>query len=213
MKCTQCIDAAIGAVARLERKFLPFRVNGLGMIRTNRFFQRTATASLLAAFATIAAQPAYAGTTPGGGEITIVSPLSFVIDDNLEFGTIIRGTTAGTVTITPTGTRTQTGGVTLVNGAGHKPALFAGQGTFLQRVDVSLGANSISLTGPGAPMVVRDFVVGSTPSAVLTTTPLSFRIAALNGVFSFPIGATLEVGANQAPGAYSGNWSITLNYF
>lgn len=183
------------------------------MIRTIRFFQRTAAALLLAAFALIAAQPAYAGTMPGSGEITIVSPLSFVIDDNLEFGAVVRGTTAGTVTITPTGTRAQTGGVTLINGGGHKPALFAGQGTFLQRVEISLGASSISLTGPGAPMVVRDFVLGSTPTAVLTTTPLSFRIAALNGVFSFPVGATLEVGANQAPGVYSGNWSITLNYF
>lgn len=183
------------------------------MIRTIRFFQRTARALLLAAFALIAAQPAYAGTMPGSGEITIVSPLSFVIDDNLEFGAVVRGTTAGTVTITPTGTRTQTGGVTLINGGGHKPALFAGQGTFLQRVEISLGASSISLTGPGAPMVVRDFVLGSTPTAVLTTTPLSFRIASLNGVFSFPVGATLDVGANQAPGVYSGNWSITLNYF
>ncbi len=183
------------------------------MIRTNRFFQRTATASLLAVFAIMAAQPAYAGTTPGGGEITIVRPLSFVIDDNLDFGTIVRGTTAGTVTITPTGTRTQTGGVTLINGGGHKAASFAGQGTFLQRVEISLGANSISLNGPGAPMRVRDFVIGSTPTAVLTSTPLSFRIAGLNGVFSFPIGATLDVAANQAPGVYSGNWSITLNYF
>jgi hypothetical protein len=25
--------------------------------------------------------------------------------------------------------------------------------------------------------------------------------------------ATLDVAANQAPGVYSGNWSITLNYF
>ncbi|WP_443030734.1 DUF4402 domain-containing protein [Sphingorhabdus sp.] len=25
--------------------------------------------------------------------------------------------------------------------------------------------------------------------------------------------ATLEVDANQAPGVYSGNWPITLNYF
>ena len=197
----------------MERIFLPFAVNRLSMSRTNRFFQRTATASLLGAFATIAAQPAYAGTTPGGGEITIVRPLTFVIDDNLDFGTIVRGTTAGTVTITPTGTRTQTGGVTLVNGGGHKAASFAGQGTFLQRVEISMGANSISLNGPGAPMRVRDFVIGSTPTAVLTTTPLSFRIAALNGVFSFPIGATLDVAANQAPGVYSGNWSITLNYF
>ena len=203
----------MGIVSRIYRIFLLFRVNGLSMIRTNRFFQRTATALLLAAFAMIAAQPAYAGTMPGNGEITIVSPLSFVIDDNLDFGTIVRGTTAGTVTVTPTGTRTQTGGVTLINGGGHKPALFAGQGTFLQRVEISLGASSISLTGPGAPMQVRDFVLGSTPTAVLTTTPLSFRIAALNGVFSFPVGATLDVGANQAPGVYSGNWSITLNYF
>ena len=203
----------MGIVSRIYRIFLLFRVNGLSMIRTNRFFQRTATALLLAAFAMIAAQPAYAGTMPGSGEITIVSPLSFVIDDNLDFGTIVRGTTAGTVTVTPTGTRTQTGGVTLINGGGHKPALFAGQGTFLQRVEISLGASSISLTGPGAPMQVRDFVLGSTPTAVLTTTPLSFRIAALNGVFSFPVGATLDVGANQAPGVYSGNWSITLNYF
>jgi hypothetical protein len=203
----------MGIFSRLYRIFLLFRVNGLSMIRTIRFFQRTAAALLLAAFAMIAAQPAYAGTMPGNGEITIVSPLSFVIDDNLEFGAVVRGTTAGTVTITPTGTRTQTGGVTLINGGGHKPALFAGQGTFLQRVEISMGASSISLTGPGAPMVVRDFVLGSTPTAVLTTTPLSFRIASLNGVFSFPVGATLDVGANQAPGVYSGNWSITLNYF
>ena len=62
-------------------------------------------------------------------------------------------------------------------------------------------------------MRVRTFVIGSTPTAVLTTTPTRFRIAALNGVFNFPIGATLEVGANQAPGFYTGTWSITLNYF
>lgn len=213
MKCAQCIDVAIFAVTRLERKSLPFEANRLRMIRANRLLQRIATASTLAAFATMAVQPAYAGTSPGNAEMTIVRPLTFVIDDNLDFGTVIRGTTAGTVTITPTGTRTQTGGVTLANGGGHKPASFAGQGTFLQRVEISMGANSIFLNGPGAPMQVRDFVIGSTPTAVLTTTPLSFRIAALNGVFSFPIGATLDVGANQAPGVYSGNWSITLNYF
>ena len=26
------------------------------------------------------------------------------------------------------------------------------------------------------------------------------------------VGATLDVGANQAPGHYSGTWTITLNY-
>jgi hypothetical protein len=146
-------------------------------------------------------------------EVTIVRPLSFVIDDNLDFGAVIRGTTAGTVTVAPNGTRTSTGGVILANGGGHKPASFAGRGTFNQRVDVSLGAASIFVNGPGTRMRVRTFVLGSTPTAVLTATPQRFRIAAATGIFSFPVGATLEVGANQAPGKYTGTWSITLNYF
>ncbi len=175
--------------------------------------RRYAATSALTLGALAVAGPAYAGNAPGNAEITIVRPLSFVIDDNLDFGTVVRGTTAGTVTVAPDGTRTRTGGVTLANGGGHKPASFAGQGTFNQRVDISIGATSIFLTGPGTPMRVRDFVIGSTPTAVLTTAPLRFRIAATNGIFAFPIGATLEVAANQAPGKYTGNWSITLNYF
>lgn len=167
---------------------------------------------MVALMATFAASPAIADTETGNAEITIVRPLSFVIDDNLDFGSLIPSNVAGIVTMTPTGVRTATNGIVLVGG-GHKAASFAGQGTFNQRVDVSLGANSIFITGPGAPMRVRTFVIGSTPTAVLTTTPNRFRIAALNGVFNFPIGATLEVGANQAPGFYRGNWSITLNYF
>lgn len=159
------------------------------------------------------AGPAYAGTAPGSAEITIVRPLSFVIDDNLDFGAVIRGTTAGTVTVAPDGTRTRTGGVTLANGGGQKAASFAGQGEVNQRVDISVGATNIFLTGPGAPMRVRDFVIGSTPTAVLTTTPLRFTIAAPTGIFAFPVGATLDVGANQTPGQYTGNWTITLNYF
>ena len=164
------------------------------------------------ATAAILAAPAHADTKTGNAEITIVRPLSFVIDDNLDFGSVVPSNVAGLVTMAPTGNRTATNGIVLV-GTGHKPASFAGQGVSNQRVDVSLGSNSILITGPGAPMRVRTFIIGSTPTAILTTTANRFRIAAANGVFSFPIGATLEVGANQAPGSYSGIWSITLDYF
>jgi hypothetical protein len=157
--------------------------------------------------------PACAGTKQGNAEITVVRPLSFVIDDNLDFGNVIRGNTAGTVTVAPSGARTTTGGVILAPGGGEKPASFAGMGNNNQRVDISLGANSIYLTGPGVRMLVHDFTIGSTPTAILTTTPLRFRIGAATGIFAFPIGATLDVGANQAPGKYTGTWSITLNYF
>jgi hypothetical protein len=158
------------------------------------------------------AVPAYADVEQGNAEITIVRPLSFILDDNLDFGRLIPGTVAGTVRIAPTGTRTATGGIVLVGG-GHKPATFAGQGNFNQRVDISLGANSIFITGPGAPMRVRTFAIGSTPTAVITTAPTRFRISSVSGIFAFPVGATIEVGANQAAGTYTGNWSITLNYF
>ncbi len=159
------------------------------------------------------AMPAHADTKLGDAEITIVRPLSFVIDDGLDFGNVIRGTTAGSVTVAPSGARTSTGGVTLANGGGHKPASFAGMGVNNQRVDVSLGANSILLTGPGASMLVHTFVIGSTPTAILTTAPTRFRINSPTGIFAFPVGATLDVAANQAPGKYTGTWSITLNYF
>jgi Domain of unknown function (DUF4402) len=177
-------------------------------------FRRLQKLGVAAVVVTVSmAMPVHAGTQQGNAEITVVRPLSFVIDDGLDFGNVVRGTTAGTVVLAPNGTRTKTGGVTLINGGGHKPASFAGMGTNNQRVDISLGANSILLTGPGAPMRVHTFVVGSTPTAILTTTPLRFRINSPTGVFAFPVGATLDVGANQAAGKYTGTWVINLNYF
>jgi Domain of unknown function (DUF4402) len=155
--------------------------------------------------------PAWADQSTADAQIAIVRPLEFIRVENLDFGQVIKGSTAGTVTITPAGVRTKTGGVTLI-GTGFQPAEFAGMGTNNQRVDVSLGANQIFLTGPGAPMRVHTFVMGSTPTAVLTTTPRRFRINSATGIFVFPVGATLDVGANQTPGTYSGTWTITLNY-
>ena len=85
-------------------------------------------------------------------------------------------------------------------------------GSFNQRVDISISANTINLTGPGAPMQVKTWVIGSTPSALLTTAPLRFRIRGAGGVFRFLLGATLTVGANQAPGIYTGNYTVILEY-
>lgn len=159
-----------------------------------------------------ASNPAYAGDAEvADAQVAILRPLEFIRVEMLNFGRVVRGTTAGTVTIAPNGTRTSTGGVTLV-GSGFQAAEFAGMGTFNQNVDISLGANQIFITGPGTQMRVHTFIIGSTPTAQLTTTPRRFRIAAANGIFEFPVGATLDVGANQAPGTYNGNWTITLNY-
>jgi Domain of unknown function (DUF4402) len=160
-----------------------------------------------------AVAPAYAqgDTKPAEAQIAIVKPLVFLKVDDLNFGTVIPTGTAGTVTVAPSGARSKTGGVVLT-GVGWQPSKFAGYGANNQIVTISLGANQINITGPGAPMRVHDFVIGSTPTVVLGTTPLRFRIGSPTGIFDFPVGATLDVGASQAAGTYTGTWTIILNY-
>lgn len=164
------------------------------------------------------AQPAVAQSTQGptrtrAGEakIIVLRQLSFFRVQDLDFGDIIPGPTAGVVRILPDGTRTVTGGVSVV-GSTHQPARFAGLGSYNQQVLISVSSNTIQLTGPGAPMTLSQFEIGSTPTAIITTTPTRFRITSTNGQFNFPIGARLAVGANQAAGTYSGTFAITLNY-
>ncbi len=161
-----------------------------------------------AATPAMAAPPA---TKSGSTEAIVIRRLSFIKIDDLNFGRIIPSNTAGTVVLAPTGTRTANNGIVLVSNT-HQPARFGGRGRNNQDVAISVSSNSILLNGPGASMRVRDFVIGSNPTVILGTAPLRFSIVSPTGVFTFPVGGTLEVGANQAPGVYSGTWNITLDY-
>jgi len=180
---------------------------------------RSAKGAVLAG-ALLAAQaipaPAFAQTaaTANQAEAVIVSALSFFKVDDLMFGRIIPGTTAGTVVLAPDGTRTRTGGVRLASGPAAQPAAFAGRGAFNQRVAISVSSNTITLNrvGGGGTMNMDTFIIGSTPTAALTTAPLAFRIATPTGIFQFRVGATLRVRANQAPGNYVGTFAVTLQY-
>ncbi len=171
---------------------------------------------LLGAFAALAATPALAQATAlnANANSVIVRPLSFIKDDDLEFGFMVRGATAGTVVMAPNNTRTATGGVTLAPGA-NRPARFAGFGSSGQQVQISVAANSITIDrfGGGGSMTVDTFMVGSAPTWTnITTAPRTFTIGSSTGVFNFALGATLRVGANQAPGYYSGTFTVILNY-
>jgi Domain of unknown function (DUF4402) len=156
---------------------------------------------------------AQAASATSNGEAVIVSTLSFLSAEDLEFGSIVAGTTGGTVIINPNGTRTVSGVVT-ASGL-NQPARFAGRGTVGQTVQISMVATPINITRVGGTetMQVSAFRVGTTTSAVLiSTTPLSFVIGSGTGIFNFPVGATLTVNPNQAEGNYQGTFSIILNY-
>lgn len=174
--------------------------------------KRAACALLASAAALTVSVPASADTATSPARAVIVRPLVFFKVQDLRFGTIVPGTTAGTVVVAPDGTRTRTGGVTLV-GLTHQPARFAGDGAPDQQVRIRMGSNSIQITGPGAPMTVNQFTIGSTPTTtVLSTGWNTFTLAGAGGVFNFPLGARLQVNPNQAPGTYSGTFTIELQY-
>jgi hypothetical protein len=176
--------------------------------------RRAAYALLASAAALTVSVPAaaQANTASAVAKGVIVRPLVFIRVQDLQFGRIVPGTTAGVVVVTPDGNRTRTGGITLV-GSDHQPARFAGDGAPNQQVRIRMGSNSIQITGPGAPMTVSQFTIGSTPTnTVLSTGWNTFTLGGTAGIFNFPLGAQLAVNANQAAGTYSGTFSIELQY-
>ncbi|MFN5631433.1 MAG: DUF4402 domain-containing protein, partial [Sphingomonadales bacterium] len=113
-------------------------------MRTSAFFAVSLTCI---GFAT----PAYADVERTQSQVGVVTRLSFIQTEELSFGQIFASNASGTITVAPSGVRSRTGGVTLT-GNTHHTAIFAGFGQPNQRVQISLGSNSIFLTGPGTRM-------------------------------------------------------------
>ena len=124
----------------------------------------------------------------------------------LDFGRFVAGS-GGTIILSPTGVRSRTGGVVLLNSANAGQAAFnVGRsnrnGNNAKAIVISLPPNGATrLTNGVNSMAVGTFV--STPDT-LTSLPA--------GGTTLSIGATLIVAPNQAPGNYSGTFSLTVNY-
>lgn len=155
---------------------------------------------------------AEAAATGGGGRAQLRQPITLLNTRDLNFGTILRGTTAGRVVINArTGARTSTGGVVPV-GTGFSSATFAGTGSAGRVVTLTIGAPSITVTrvGGGGTMTVNTFRISSNGSAQQTL-PRNYTMPA-SGTRNFAIGARLNVGANQPDGDYVGSFTLTMNY-
>jgi Domain of unknown function (DUF4402) len=132
---------------------------------------------------------------------------------SLSFGSFAAGA-GGTVTVSPAGIRTKTGGVVLVPSGAGSAASFTVHGfTFpfnpnhTHTYSITLPANgTVTLTGPGPSMAVNNFV--SNPPAGASTGTLAVGTVTQ----TLDVGATLTVGAGQTPGNYSGTFSITAVY-
>ncbi len=159
-----------------------------------------AIAVVILAFSGAANAQTVTATSPAAA--MIVAPLTITNTAGLHFGTIMRGTTAGTVTVETDGDRTFTGGVTLspINPV-HTVATFTIEGEAGRAYTIDLPA-SINITGAGDPMVVATFI--SDP-AEGTYNPVGVSTTLL-------VGATLSVAADQAAGLYTGTFDVSVNY-
>jgi hypothetical protein len=152
----------------------------------------------------VVSNTAHAATQVGTIKVVTLKPLSIVKISDLEFGTMIAGTAAGTVVIDPTtDARTTTGGTTAAGGT-PKAAQFLTYGTQNSILQVTRGPLPVlSRAGGGATMNVTQLTLNGPVTRVVNPA----------GVLDLRVGGTLAVAANQLAGTYSGNFDITVTYF
>jgi len=175
------------------------------------FMRRLLIAAGLLAGATGALAQSSA-TASGNATATVIRPITLVSSTDLAFGSVVPGAAAGTLALTaaspavPTATGitqpgTQAGTVTA--------AVFdvGGEGSFTY--SITLPAAAATINGPLTATMTVDTFTKSAVAGVLGT--LSGAAGAA-GTQSFYVGGTLHVGANQAPGNYTGTFSVTVAY-
>lgn len=152
----------------------------------------------------VKAQPGNSASVEANATATIVKAISINKVTDLQFGKIIADPTEeGKVAIQTDGTRTiANGNVVLFNqGSDHQAASFKTIGT--PGATYSLAFSATPLTGPSGsdPMTIEGFVHSA-----------SGTLDAATGEEIFNVGGTLKVGANQAPGQYTGTFTVTAAY-
>lgn len=174
--------------------------------------KRLALPGLLCALA-FAAVPAHAAAASGTGTAVVVTPLSLVNTGPLNFGNIIPSAAAGTVAINEnSGTRTATGGATLAGGLVGR-ASFTGLTGGWGIVQVQI-PGTVTLTRSGGGSMNASLVLSNMPGFTFVNQPTNkITLVGAGNVFSFAVGGTLNVGANQQAGSYTGTFTVTANYF
>lgn len=141
---------------------------------------------------------------------TIVCPMTLVHSGtDLNFGSIIAGGTAGTMTVNPDGTYSYTGGASEYHGSSvhvtPSAAVFTigGQALYHFHIDVpvaasvALGGGTVAFVSNLDPPVDPAFPAGTNGGCV--TMPLN-------------VGGTYTIPAGAAPGTYSANFTVTVHY-
>lgn len=170
------------------------------------------TFALLLAVAATALATGSANAAPaqasGFAQANVITPGVIVPLAILRFGQFIRPATAGTLTVDIAGAVTTTGGITgtttiAQTGTGRGPGSFGLRGSPNRQVDIVLPGSSTIASGLQT-MTVNAFTANTNGGGKI-------KLDA-TGNATLIIGATLNVGANQAVGNYTGTYTITVTF-
>ena len=135
-------------------------------------------------------------TATGTGQLTVFMPITLAQTQGLDFGAITSGA-SGTVAIAQTtGARTVAGGVGAVAVNPGAVGSFAVHGQLNAAINVVVGANITGFQGG---------LTGTTVAANLPTV-----LTANDAVFN--VGGVLNIPANTPAGAYTGSYTVAVNY-
>lgn len=150
----------------------------------------------------ISAESVKAQTATATASATIVEPISIAVAGELNFGAIVPSTTlAGSVVVASDGTPTPTN-VTLISLVSASVPTFTVTGAPNATFYVTLPISTTISNGTES-MTVSSFTQS-------VANPLT--LGATTGTEDFSVGATLTVAADQAVGAYTGSFDVTVAY-
>jgi hypothetical protein len=134
---------------------------------------------------------------------TVIHPLTVTKIQDMDFGALSVGV-AGTAVLEPNANAlTTTGGVASIGGS-PTCAQFVGAAQSNSVVNIKIPNNSVTLKRVGGTetMTVSNF----------TLQGQSKRTLAKAQSFTFRVGGTLNVAANQVEGVYTGTFDVTVQY-
>jgi hypothetical protein len=167
---------------------------------------RLACASALGVSALFSGSSFAANTATFDVGATVIAPISITKANDLAFGRF-SSAASGTVVVTAAGARSATGGVALASGITATAANFNVSGQTSATYAVTLPPETTITGGSGSDTMT----VGSWTQAAASGT-LGTLSAAATGIQTLQIGATLTVGAAQPAGAYTGTFTMQVDY-
>mgnify|MGYP001169127445 FL=1 len=140
-----------------------------------------------------------AADATGNASATIQTAISISEDTAMDFATILADAAGDTITLTPVG------GISAANTStfSGSPAAgaFSATGDASTAVTISFSSGDV-LSGPGTDMALGTFAHDAGGSPAFNG----------SGNLTFNVGAALTVNASQTAGAYSGTYTVTVDY-